>query len=127
MSNLLQLVEAGLGEEAGESVDAPTGERWETRLLLMPLLTPGDFATVKRQSLALDVRLTPEEWLDQLEIECALKRGAFSSLYPDEAAAAARNPPRDHFVLLQYRSAGAEHQSRRVIDLGARDIGVVLT
>lgn len=45
----------------------------------MPLLTPGDFATVKRQSLVLDVRLTPEEWLEQLEIECALKRGASRS------------------------------------------------
>lgn len=59
-----------------ESIDARIRERWETRLLLMPLLTPGDFATVKRQSLVLDIRLTPEEWLDQLEIECALKRGA---------------------------------------------------
>lgn len=69
------LVEADIGD-AAESIDATTRERWETRLLLMPLLTPGDFATVKRQSLVLDIRLTPEEWLDQLEIECALKRGA---------------------------------------------------
>ena len=67
--------ETGLDEQA-ESLDARIREGWETRLLLMPLLTPGDFATVKRQSLVLDVRLTPEEWLDQLEIECALKRGA---------------------------------------------------
>lgn len=59
-----------------ESTEPETRERWETRLLLMPLLTPGDFATVKRQSLVLDVRLTPEEWLEQLEIECALKRRA---------------------------------------------------
>jgi hypothetical protein len=69
------MAEAGLGKSV-ESIDPRTRERWETRLLLMPLLTPGDFATVKRQSLVLDVRLTPEEWLDQLEIECALKRGA---------------------------------------------------
>ena len=67
--------EAGFGETV-ESLDDQTRERWETRLLLMPLLTPGDFATVKRQSLVLDVRLTPEEWLEQLEIECALKRSA---------------------------------------------------
>jgi hypothetical protein len=72
------VAEAGLGE-AVDSVDGKTRERWETRLLLMPLLTPGDFATVKRQSLVLDVRLTPEEWLDQLEIECALKRGVSRS------------------------------------------------
>ncbi len=67
--------EAGLGDSLA-SIDAQTRERWETRLLLMPLLTPGDFATVKRQSLVLDVRLTPQEWLEQLEIECALKKGA---------------------------------------------------
>lgn len=70
--------ETGLDRKA-ESLDARIREGWETRLLLMPLLTPGDFATVKRQSLVLDVRLTPEEWLDQLEIECALKRGAARS------------------------------------------------
>jgi hypothetical protein len=39
----------------------------------MPYLTPGDFATVKRQCLVLDTVLTPEEWLDQLEIECQIK------------------------------------------------------
>ena len=38
-----------------------------------PYLTPGDFATVKRQCLVLDTVLTPEEWLDQLEIECQIK------------------------------------------------------
>jgi len=81
------VAEAGLGE-AVHSVDSQTRERWETRLLLMPLLMPGDFATVKRQSLVLDVRLTPEAWLDQLEIECALKRGAARSREdPDERAA----------------------------------------
>jgi hypothetical protein len=31
----------------------------------MPLLAPGDFATVKRQALALGASLTPEEWLGQ--------------------------------------------------------------
>jgi hypothetical protein len=69
------VAEAGLDQKL-ESIDAATRERWETRLLLMPLLTAGDFATVKRQSLVLDVRLAPEEWLEQLEIECALKRAA---------------------------------------------------
>ena len=39
-------------------------------------LTPGDFATVKRQSLILDTRLTPEEWLQQLEMECEVKSAA---------------------------------------------------
>ncbi len=66
--------EAGIAETLA-SLDARTREQWENRLLLMRQLTPGDFATVKRQSLVLDVRLTPEEWLEQLEIECALKSG----------------------------------------------------
>jgi ATPase family associated with various cellular activities (AAA) len=66
--------EAGVAETLA-SLDARTREQWESRLLLIRQLTPGDFATVKRQSLVLDVRLTPEEWLEQLEIECALKSG----------------------------------------------------
>jgi hypothetical protein len=39
-------------------------------------LTAGDFATVKRQSIVLDTALTPDEWLEQLEIECEIKSGA---------------------------------------------------
>jgi hypothetical protein len=39
----------------------------------MQYLTPGDFATVKRQCLVLDTTLSPEEWLDQLEMECQIK------------------------------------------------------
>lgn len=66
-----------MAEEADEWLHR---ERWEERLLLMPLLTPGDFATVKRQALALDASLTPEEWLGQLEIECALKGRAADAL-----------------------------------------------
>lgn len=68
------VAEAGLAGRT-EAIDPATRERWENRLLLMPLLTPGDFATVKRQSLVLDVRLTPQEWLEQLEIECRIKSG----------------------------------------------------
>lgn len=68
------LAEAGLAESAAR-IDAETREKWENRLLLMPHLTPGDFATVKRQCLVLDTCLTPSEWLDQLEIECQIKQG----------------------------------------------------
>ena len=42
----------------------------------MKYLTPGDFATVKRQCLVLDTSLTAEEWLEQLEIECHIKSAA---------------------------------------------------
>jgi SpoVK/Ycf46/Vps4 family AAA+-type ATPase len=50
-----------------------TIERWQLRLTLMKFLTPGDFATVKRQCIALDTQLSAEEWLDQLQIECDIK------------------------------------------------------
>lgn len=77
--------EADLGERI-ETIDPRTREQWEKRLLLMRHLTPGDFATVKRQCLVIDVRLTPEEWLEQLEIECSIKSGA-SRGAPGERAA----------------------------------------
>ena len=66
------VAEAGLTHTAA-TLAPENRETWEQRLLLMPYLTPGDFATVKRQCLVLDTVLTPEEWLDQLEIECQLK------------------------------------------------------
>lgn len=49
-------------------------EAWSTRLTLMHHLTAGDFATVKRQSLILGMKLSPEEYLQQLELETKLKR-----------------------------------------------------
>jgi SpoVK/Ycf46/Vps4 family AAA+-type ATPase len=66
------VAEAGLTDLVA-SIDAETRESWERRLLFMRYLTPGDFATVKRQCLVLDTTLTPEEWLEQLEIECQIK------------------------------------------------------
>ena len=45
----------------------------EERLALMRDLTPGDFATVKRQCILLGEELSPEAWLDQLELEVAAK------------------------------------------------------
>jgi hypothetical protein len=69
------VAEAGLTEKIG-AIDAQTQEKWEQRLLFMRHLTPGDFATVKRQCLILDATLSPEEWLEQLEIECEIKSDA---------------------------------------------------
>jgi hypothetical protein len=66
------LAEAGLTQTIA-TVDPRDKENWEKRLLLMRYLTPGDFATVKRQCLVLDTSLTPDEWLEQLEIECEIK------------------------------------------------------
>lgn len=50
-------------------------EEWLDRLVLMRDLCAGDFATVKRQCILLGERLKPDEWLEQLEIECRVKRG----------------------------------------------------
>ncbi|HKT74313.1 MAG TPA: ATP-binding protein [Steroidobacteraceae bacterium] len=66
------LAEAGMSEKIA-AVDAGTREEWEKRLLFMKDLTPGDFATVKRQCVVLDTALTPEGWLEQLELECKIK------------------------------------------------------
>jgi SpoVK/Ycf46/Vps4 family AAA+-type ATPase len=66
------LREAGLTETIATMASA-TKERWQQKLTLMKFLTPGDFATVKRQCIALDTQLSAEEWLDQLQIECDIK------------------------------------------------------
>ena len=69
------VTEAGLTDREA-TLDAATRERWEQRLLFMRYLAPGDFATIKRQCLVLDTQLSPEEWLEQLEIECQIKTAA---------------------------------------------------
>lgn len=42
-------------------------------LMKLRYLTPGDFATVKRQAMLFDETLTPEVWLEQLDIESKAK------------------------------------------------------
>lgn len=49
-------------------------EQWQMALAELRDLTPGDFATVKRQATLLDVRLSPQDWLEQLRAETAVKR-----------------------------------------------------
>jgi SpoVK/Ycf46/Vps4 family AAA+-type ATPase len=51
-----------------------TRELWFEQLCFMRNLTAGDFATVKRQCELLGATLTPEEWLEQLKLECDVKR-----------------------------------------------------
>jgi SpoVK/Ycf46/Vps4 family AAA+-type ATPase len=58
-------------------------ERW-MQLMQMKFLTPGDFATVKRQANLLGVELTPEIWLEQLEIEARAKLMGVSSRYSND-------------------------------------------
>jgi hypothetical protein len=43
-------------------------------------LTPGDFATVKRQAKMLDETLTPDDWLEQLAEECKAKMNGLQSM-----------------------------------------------
>lgn len=66
-------VETGLKGKL-TTLERQTRDDWFERLCLMPKLTAGDFATVKRQCDMLGTTLTPEEWLTQLELECAVKR-----------------------------------------------------
>lgn len=66
------LNEAGLrGFE--DTFKAAELNKWQERLNTIKWLTPGDFATIKRQSIVLDEILSPTQWLDQLESEVAAK------------------------------------------------------
>lgn len=72
---------AMLCNEAGiASIPRPltTSETEEIRdsLNQMEMLTPGDFATIKRQATLLGEELTVEQWLEQLQIEVDMKRKA---------------------------------------------------
>jgi hypothetical protein len=69
------LSEARLTETI-DQIEPATRERWQLKLTLMRSLAPGDFATVKRQCLALDKQLSAPEWLDQLQIECDIKNAS---------------------------------------------------
>lgn len=64
------LNETGLG---GKTLSEQIQSTYEERLLLMRDLTPGDFATVKRQCILLGEQLTPEEWIEQLDLEVTAK------------------------------------------------------
>ena len=64
------LNESGL---RGKTLSEKEVGSYEDRLALMKNLTPGDFATVKRQCVLLGEVLSPEEWLLQLEIEVRAK------------------------------------------------------
>ena len=58
----------------GKPLSATRQEDYEERLALMLDLTPGDFATVKRQCVLLGEELSPEAWLEQLELEVRAKQ-----------------------------------------------------
>lgn len=57
----------------GKSLSAHRQTEYEERLAFMRDLTPGDFATVKRQCLLLGEDLSPEDWLTQLDLEVQAK------------------------------------------------------
>lgn len=65
-------VEAGLKGRLSE-IPHKTRDEWQERLVFMRNLALGDFATVKRQCLMLGEELTPEQWLEQLKLECDVK------------------------------------------------------
>ena len=57
--------------ETGVKIDDQS-KYWDS-LMMIKHLTPGDFATVKRQANVLDQALTPEDWLTQLGEESKAK------------------------------------------------------
>ena len=58
--------EAGIDPAGGDPAHL---EELAARLGAIENLTPGDFATVKRQANMLAQRLSPEDWLEQLSVE----------------------------------------------------------
>ncbi|MES2948742.1 MAG: AAA family ATPase [Pseudomonadota bacterium] len=49
-------------------------DSWKANLYQMHQLAAGDFATVKRQCMLLGEILSPDQWIEQLQIECDIKR-----------------------------------------------------
>lgn len=64
------LAETGL---KGQVIGKDLREIWRTALMAMPQLAAGDFATVKRQCILLDEKLSPPQWIEQLQLECKVK------------------------------------------------------
>nr|WP_295784068.1 ATP-binding protein [Rhodoferax sp.] len=65
--------------ETGIKKSLPTLARnqkdsWKADLYQMHQLAAGDFATVQRQCILLGETLTPDQWIEQLQIECDVKR-----------------------------------------------------
>lgn len=63
-------VEAGI---RGKRFSKAKKEAWKESLAEIEFLTPGDFATVKRQANMLDEVLSPDEWVEQLQLEAKAK------------------------------------------------------
>ena len=57
----------------GKSISERRQSDYEERLAFMKNLAPGDFATVKRQCVLLGEVLSPDEWIEQLELEVRAK------------------------------------------------------
>jgi len=62
--------------EAG--VTPTQGTKLYDDLMMLRHLTPGDFATVKRQADLFDAVLTPEDWIKQLSEEAKAKLAGLS-------------------------------------------------
>jgi SpoVK/Ycf46/Vps4 family AAA+-type ATPase len=69
------LHESGLDKKQGE-FNPEELEGIKKELASIEMLTPGDFATIKRQCLLLDEELSVDDWLDQLRLEAEMKQKA---------------------------------------------------
>jgi len=57
-----------------DSISPEQKQEWHDKLAFMTQLTPGDFAVVQQQCRILGLSLTAEQWLEQLQLECDIKR-----------------------------------------------------
>lgn len=67
------LKETGLDKKQ-DKISKEKQEEFEESLILMRNLTAGDFATVKKQSTLMGLKLSPHEWLEQLQQEVDFKQ-----------------------------------------------------
>ncbi len=65
--------EAGIKKTLAE-IARTQKDSWKADLYQMHQLAAGDFATVKRQCILLGETLSPDQWIEQLQIECDIKR-----------------------------------------------------
>lgn len=82
------------GAAAALRASSKEGKELRAQLVRIANLAPGDFATVKRQSLMLGEELSPKEWIEQLSLEAKAKmhglhRQRLGFEAPDVAEAAA--------------------------------------
>lgn len=87
--------EAGIKKNLAE-FQRSQKDSWKADLYQMHQLAAGDFATVKRQCILLGETLSPDQWIEQLQIECDVKLDSQAKEEPDPPPppAGIKTPPK---------------------------------